>query len=56
MKEINNIVIYTSIENGIRVEKSTIFYKDGSIQEGTKEDAIKAMHEITDKKNITKDI
>ena len=55
MKEINNIVIYTSIENGIRVEKSTIFYKDGSIQEGTKEDAIKAMHEITDKKNITKD-
>ena len=55
MKEINNIVIYTSFENGIRVEKSCIFYKDGSVQEGTKEDAIKAMHEVTDEKNITKD-
>lgn len=53
MKKIINIVIYKSIENGKIVEKSCIFYNDGSIEEGTKQDAIKAIKEITVEKNIT---
>ena len=53
MKKIINIVIYKSIENGKIVEKSCIFYNDGSIEEGTKQDAIKAIKEIAVERNIT---
>ena len=44
---------YKSIENEKIVEKSCIFYNDGSIEEGTKQDAIKAIKEIAVERNIT---
>lgn len=53
MKEIKNIVIYKSIENGVEIKKSCIFYSDGTTKEGSYEDGLKAIKEVTIERNIT---
>lgn len=53
MKEIENIIIYKSIEDGIEIKKSCIIYKDGSIKEGNFEDAVVAIKEVAKERNIT---
>ena len=54
MKEIKNIVLYTTTDNnGKEVTKSCIFYSDGTVLKGTKEDAIKAISVVAKERNIT---
>ena len=53
MKEIKNIVLYTTTDNnGKEVTKSCIFYSDGTVLRGTKEDAIKAISVVAKERNI----
>ena len=53
MKEIANVVIYTTIENGNEIMKSCIFYSDGSIKTGDSIEGRVAIRELAKQKNIT---
>jgi len=53
MKEIKNVALYNSIENGVKVTKSCVFYTDGSAVFGNREFGIKAIQEVAKSKNIT---
>lgn len=52
MKEILNVVIYTSYKEGIKETKSCIFYTDGSIKECSKQEGIAAITAIAKTKGI----
>lgn len=53
MAEIEDIIIYTCIENGKEIKKSCVAYDDGTLQEGNYEDGIKAIRNVSKKLNIT---
>lgn len=50
MKEIKNIILYKSIENGKEISKACVFYTDGTTLDG---DAVTVLREVSKEKNIT---